>query len=197
MYIPYFRREGRRNIKLTDGRYKLLAIDNTYKDSHGGEFKKLKENYTFLLADDTLYRNFLNSISDINESTIRNNINYKLKHYREFSFKELMENLSLEESKREYKHILETNTNYDEFKLLKINISRFNLVFNILNKIKNINSSFEVEYDKFLALLDKELSYKFNSEIVRKIENNFNSGMHFHTFSTILEKQLKGAIYEI
>ena len=195
---------GRKNIKLDndDGKYKLFNANSS--DSHKTEFERLRENYLFLLLNSSVNNMFLKSIPDdytsnpfFNESKIRNDINYKLIYYREFSFKELKLNRTLDECNIEYKNILDRNSTHDEFKLLEINIDRFNLLFHILNKIKNINSDFEVEYDKFLNNLETEISYKFKKEILRKVENSFNSNMNFHTLSTILEKQFKGAIYEL
>ncbi|MBL0703612.1 MAG: hypothetical protein JJV95_06500 [Sulfurospirillum sp.] len=102
-FIPsYGRGQGRRNIKLdTDGKYKLLSISNAYKDSHGGELKKIKENYSFLLLDSTQNNNFLRAISNINESQIRNKVNYQLTHFKELSLKKFYNNISLEECKFE------------------------------------------------------------------------------------------------
>ncbi|MBL0686721.1 MAG: hypothetical protein JJV94_02710 [Sulfurospirillum sp.] len=195
-FIPsYGRGQGRRNIKLdTDGKYKLLSISNAYKDSHGGELKKIKENYSFLLLDSTQNNNFLRAISNINESQIRNKVNYQLTHFKELSLKKFYNNISLEECKFEYNNYCTHSTAHEEFKFLGINTDRFNLIFYMLNKIKNINSDFENKFINFEEILRDETRYKFSNDTMKIIENKLNANMNFHSISSILEKQIKGLL---
>jgi len=195
-FIPsYGRRQGRRNIKLdADGKYKLLSITNAYKDSHGGELKKIQENYSFLLLESTQNNNFLRAISNINESQIRNNVNYQLTHFKELSLKKFYDNISLEECKFEYNNYCTHSTTHEEFKLLGINADRFNLIFYMLNKIKNINNDFENKFINFEEILRDETRYRFSNDTMKTIENKLNTNMNFHSISNILEEQIKGLL---
>lgn len=193
-FFTFIPSDGRKNIYLAlDGKYKLTS-DNS-RDTHGSVFTKLKNNYSFLLLDSTANKNYLNSILNVQESTIRNIVNYGLSHYRELSCQELKRNFGLEDCHKDYKD--SSNTANDEFKLLLINIDRFNLLFHILNQVKDINAVFEIEYNKFVEILNNETSYKFKNNILRNIENKFYTKMNFHTSSIVMEEQLKKAIYEL
>jgi len=185
----------KRNIKLENGLYKLYT--SVPRNEHIGEANKFKENYTFLLSNTTENHKYLKAISTINESNIRNIVNYQLKHYREFSFNEFKLGIDFEECYTEYENYLVNNTQNEEFKLLGINNDKFNLIFHLLNYVEKTNEVFELEFTLFKNKLEKEISYTFSNDILKIIENKLNKKMKFHTISNILEKQIKGLLNEL
>jgi hypothetical protein len=175
VFIPSYGRKGRKAIKLEDENYQLLDIENRYRDSHKGELQKLRENYDFLL--DLSNQNFLNAILDIDESSIRNKINYQLNHYKEIAMSNVTDSLSIEKCLEEHKNSIQSRSSiYDEFKLLYINRDRFNLLFDLLNGIKDINEVFEIEYQNF--------------------KTNF-SNLNLEQVSQIVKKQFDGVLHEL
>ena len=81
-----------------------------------------------------------------------------------------------------------------EFKLLKINRSRFELLFHILKQIKETNTDFGIEYNKFMLEIEREITYKFKKETIRRVENYFNKNMKFNMISSVLIEELEGLI---
>jgi len=186
--VPEFKR---RNIYLdsSDNEYKSSTSQD--RDIHKAEFEKLRENYIFLLEDYTINSSFRKAIPDdytsppyFNESYIRNNINYKLSHYRELTFNDFKEGYHISDCIKRCNG--NNNIGIDEFKLLDINNSRFNLLFDIIGRIKDNNSHFENKYNIFLEVLKD-----------RFIENYYHTNIHFHKISENLKRNLKGWLNEL
>ncbi len=189
------RNQGRKNIKLNSGIFTLLNITQQYNDSHGGEFMKFRENYDFLLLESSEnQRKFLYAINPLNESELRNNINYKFEYFNELTQKYFKVNYDFEKAYETYTmNISANNTNQDvEFNLLCINNHRFNLLFYILNGIKADNENFAIPFENLLRLFNDELNYKFSNNLIRIFENYNDKKKNFHTISLALEKQFKG-----
>lgn len=196
VFIPLFgKSKGRKNIQRVSSVFTLIDTANKYADSHAGELLKFKENYNFLLANSTKYSRFLYSISTLNESEIRNNINYRLDFYNELMSKSFKSGLNFQECHLLYKSISngtnKTQTVCDEFTLLRINNDRFGLIFNILNRISEKNSNFEEPYSKLLSNITSEIKYNTNYKILRVLKNYMDDKKNFHTVSTHLEKQIE------
>lgn len=186
-----------KNIKFNNGAYTLLGTSGN--DSHKKELQELRNNYIFLAGGSLSDIKFLNSLPDdysiqphFNESSMRNNINYTLLYFQEFSTDEITYNIKIDDCKKDY--FFNKNVTLEEFKLLKINKSRFELLFYILKQIRAINNNFEIEYNKFILGIEKEITYKFKNEAIRKVENHFNKNMKFSMISSTLIEELKGLI---
>lgn len=186
-----------KNIKFNNGAYTLLSTSGS--DSHKKELQEFRNNYIFLAGGSLSDIKFLNSLPDdysthshFNESSMRNDINYTLLYFQEFSTDEIRYNTKIDDCKKDY--FFNKNVTLEEFKLLKINKSRFELLFYILKQIKGINNNFEIEYNKFILAIEKEITYKFKNETIRKIENHFNKNMKFSMISSTLIEELKGLI---
>lgn len=195
VYIPAFSRDGRKNIQINSGIFTLLDITNQYRDSHAGELKKFKENYNFLLLESVEnQKKFLYAINSLNESELRNNINYKFEYFNELTQKYFKVNYDFEKAYETYTmNISANNTNQDvEFNLLCINNHRFNLLFHILNGIKADNENFAIPFENLLRLFNDELNYKFSNNLIRIFENYNDKKKNFHTISLALEQQFKG-----
>lgn len=196
VYIPEFgRKKGRKNIQLNSSTFSLLDVTNPYRDSHAGELKKFKENYDFLLLEPSENRKkFLYAINALDESELRNSINYKLEYFNELAQKKFKINYDFEKAYETYTmNISANNSNQDiEFNLLCINNHRFNLLFHIVNGIKVDNENFAIPFENLLNLFNDELTYKFSNNLIRIFENYNDKKKNFHTISLALEKQFKG-----
>jgi len=184
VYIPSFGRKGRKNVKLDyeDNQYKLLDIENIYRDSHKGELKKLKENYIVLIGT-----KFSSSILDINESQIRNEINYTFNYYKEFD-NNFRNDINIIRCQTEYKNNTST---IEEFKLLKINDNRFELIFHLFDNIKNENKIFENCLNELNLNFEDSLIYKYDNSYMKHIESIFKKNT-FHIPSKLIHTQFKG-----
>ena len=191
-------KQGRRYIYLdNDGNFKLTSCPSGYTDSHGGELKKFKDNYSFLLSNSTVYNKFIAGLaSNYPESTIRGDINYKLEHYKElsdFSFRNNLDFNKCKEIYRNYKNLQMSNTE-KEFKMLIINRSRLELIFYILKEIKKTNSYFESEFDIFVEKVESQISYITKNEVLKYFNNKLNSNIKFHPITEMLKSEIKGLI---
>ena len=186
-----------KNIKFNNGNYTLLSTSGT--DSHKKELQELRSNYIFLAGGSLAENKFLNSLPDdysinphFNESTIRNDINYTLFYFQEFSTNEIKYEIKIDDCKKDY--FFNNQVSLKEFKLLKINRSRFELLFHILKQIKETNTDFGIEYNKFMLEIEREITYKFKKETIRRVENYFNKNMKFNMISSVLIEELEGLI---
>ena len=186
----FLRFNGIKNIQLDsiDNQYKLMTTNSS--DTHKKELEKLRENYTFLITDisyriaipdDYAIRPFFN------ESKVRNDINYTLYYYKEFDNK-FCENINIFQCREDYSTY---NLTFDEFKLLQINNSRFDLIFELLDSIKKDNEVFEMKFDSFLNTLSDNMIFKYDNQYLKYIENFFRENK-FHISSEIVHNQFKG-----
>jgi len=186
----FLRFNGIKNIQLDsiDNQYKLITTNSS--NTHTKELTKLRENYTFLITND----NYRIAIPDdyqvrpfFNESKVRNDINYTLYYYKEFDNK-FCENINIFQCREDYSTY---NLTFDEFKLLQINNSRFDLIFELLDSIKKDNEVFEMKFDSFLNTLSDNMIFKYDNQYLKYIENFFRENK-FHISSEIVHNQFKG-----
>jgi len=185
----FVRFEGMKNIQLdNDNKYKLMNTNSS--DNHKKELEKLRENYSFLLPnlryklaipDDYSVRSFFN------ESKIRNDINYTLYYYKEFD-NDFKNNISIMKCQEEYKN---NTSSVEEFKLLKISDNRFELIFHLLDNIKNENEIFENRLNKLNLNFKDSLIYKYDNSYIKYIESIFKKNT-FHIPSKLIHTQFKG-----
>ena len=123
---------------------------------------------------------------------MRNDINYTLFYFQEFSTNEIKYEIKIDDCKKDY--FFNNQVSLKEFKLLKINRSRFELLFHILKQIKETNTDFGIEYNKFMLEIEREITYKFKKETIRRVENYFNKNMKFNMISSVLIEELEGLI---
>lgn len=67
-------------------------------------------------------------------------------------------------------------------------------MFHILKQIKETNTDFGIEYNKFMLEIEREITYKFKKETIRRVENYFNKNMKFNMISSVLIEELEGLI---
>lgn len=192
-------RGGRRYIYLDqlDGNFKLISCPSNYTDSHGGEIKKFKENYDFLLLDSTQNNRYIVGLANnYKESQIRNDVNYKLEHYKELNNSSFKIGLNFDDCKNIYDNYntLSITSIQQELKMIVINKSRFELLFYILNEVKKTNNLFEIEYNELTEKIKKQITYGTKNEILKYLINRYNSNIKFHPVSEMLKLELEGLI---
>lgn len=162
--------------------------DNNGESSHLREFKQLKNNFSYLkiLEDkklkllfdvvkidnkDTLFKFTIDN--EIKESEIRNEINYRLKYY-----KEIEQNQKLKQINANFYQLI-LNGKVCLFKdnralnLVIINQKRFLFLNILINNIKKINPAFKLK----LQRLEQKLTSKYSDE--------------FHNVHQIIKQQIE------
>ena len=181
---------GIKNIRLdlSDNQYKLYKTNSS--DTHKKELEKLRENYIFLISNIT-YRMAIpddyHTQPFFNESKVRNDINYTLKFYREFENK-FSENINISQCQDNYNT---DDSTLDEFKLLKINNSRFDLIFHLLRTIKDDNEIFESKYNNLMNTLNHKMIFKYKNKYLKYIKYIFKKNK-FHIPNEKINNQFKG-----
>jgi len=165
-----------KNIKYNNANllYNIPETNNG-ETSHLREFKKLKNNFSYIktwdniklqtLLDiinvknkDTLFKYTIDN--DIKESEIRNEINYRLHHYKEIE----LEQKAVLFNQKVYTLIITDKAcrciNYPSFELLQINQKRFLFLSIFIKEIIKINPAFKLK----LKRLNEHLEMKYNNE---------------------------------
>lgn len=160
-----------------DKNYKMYNVphNNNGESSHLREFKQLKNNFSYLkiledkklkpLCDivkvdnkDTLFKFTIDN--EIKESEIRNEINYRLKYYKEIEQNEKQKEIYT----KFYQLILNDKISLLKdnraFNLIQINQKRLLFLNIVINEIKNINPAFKLK----LQRLYKKLTSKYDDE---------------------------------
>lgn len=183
-----------KKIEYADNVYRLLSASGG--DTHKQEFIKLRENYLFLMTNNK----YKSSIPDdyqnrpfYNESKVRNDVNYGLEHYNEFE-KQITSGFTTNEFLEKYNN---NDFEREEFKLLEKNLSRLKLLIDILNKIKDTNTTFELPYETFINNFKVNSKYKFQNEIFKFFEHKYNGNKQFHCVSPVLINEIKEMTNEI
>jgi hypothetical protein len=165
--------------------------NNNGETSHLREFKKLKSNFSYIKTwNDIKLQNLLDIIqvknkdllfkytidNEIKESEIRNEINYRLYHYKE---------IELEQKARLFNqkiyNLITTNkqcryNNYPSFELLQINQKRFLFLSILIKEIIQVNPAFKLK----LRRLNESLELKYNNK--------------FHNVNIHIKNSIKGLL---
>lgn len=165
--------------------------DNNGETSHLREFKKLKSNFSYIKTwDNTKLKNLLDIVqvknkdllfkytidNEIKESEIRNEINYRLHHYKEIELEQKVRLFN----KKVY-NLITTNkqcrcSNYPSFELLQINQKRFLFLSILIKEIIQVNPALKLK----LKRLNKYLELKYNNE--------------FHNVNIHIKDSIKGLL---
>jgi len=181
-----------KNIKYNSAN-SLYTIpeNNNGEASHLREFKKLKNNFSYIKTwNNAKLQNLLNIVevknkdilfkytidNEIQESEIRNEINYRLHHYKEI---ELGQKAILFNQK--VYNLIITNRacrciNYPPFELLQINQKRFLFLSVFVREMINNNPAFKLK----LKRLNENLELKYNNE--------------FHNVNIDIQNSIKGLL---
>jgi len=191
----FTRIDGIKNIYLdiSTNKYILININTNSRDTHKKELEKLRENYLVFITD-TKYRK---AIPDdytrrpfFNESKIRNDINYTLKYYKEFDSL-FYENIDIKNCKIDYTKY--KNFSINEFRILEINNSRFQLSFDILSIIQQNNSTFKEKYNEFITQLRYKMMIEDTNQFFRYFKY-FIKKEKFHISSKKITIQFEGLL---
>lgn len=177
-FFMYKRENFNKNITYHKNN-KLYNVPNPNhgESSHLREFIKLKNNFAYIKTwNDSKLQSLLDIINvenkdllfkytidnDIKESEIRNEINYRLKHYKEIESNS-KKNIS-------YKKIYDKVINDDfclfkderAFNLVQINQKRFLFLSIFVKEIKDINPSFKIKLKRMGAKLEQKYDNEFH-----------------------------------
>jgi len=175
-FFMYKSKNFNKNIKYNKiNKLYTVPANNNGETSHLREFKKLKNNFSYIKTwNDVKIKPLLNCINiqdkdlffkytidnDIKESEIRNEINYRLRFYKdiEYSQRKTIFYYSI------YKKIINDNfCNLKEkraFNLVQINQKRFLFLEIFIKEIINNNPAFKIK----LQRLNDHLETKYNNE---------------------------------
>jgi len=175
-FFMYKNNSFNKNIKYNkDNKLYTIPMTNNGETSHLREFKKLKNNFSYIKTwNDNKIRPLLDIINienknllfkytidnDIKESEIRNEINYRLKSYKEIEYNQRKNNFHY----NIYKKIINNNfcklKEQRAFNLIQINHKRFLFLQIFIKEIVNNNSAFKIKVQK----LDNKLEDKYANE---------------------------------
>ncbi len=176
-FFLYVRKDFNRNIIFNKTNYLYDFSRKNGDNSHKREFKKLKENFSYIKRDFNDNENLHQLLTitnsdnkemffkyvidnDIKESEIRNKINYQLKHYKNFILKETEK----VKYKEKYLEILESDyelldiKDNSVFSLLIINHKRICFLSILLSELENVNPSFKLKKERLLKFIDDKIN---------------------------------------
>lgn len=168
-----------------------VPSQNNGETSHLREFKKLKNNFSYIkMWDDEKLQDLLDLVkvenkdllfkytidNEIKESEIRNEINYRLKHYQEIEYNS-RKNIAYAKI---YNKIIHDNfcllKDKQAFNLVQVNQKRFLFLAIFIEEIRNINPAFKLKMER----LDKHLESKYMNE--------------FHNVNSHIRNSIKGLL---
>ena len=159
-----------------------VPTENNGETAHIREFKRLKDNFSYIKTwkdekinellshfsisnKDILFKYTIDN--EIKESEIRNEINYRLKNYNEI----ILDSKKQDCRKKIYNLLLTTyrcNCNkFKNFELVKINHYRMIFLSILIQEIKNHNPAFKTK----IVRLKEKLNIKYNQEFHDVNEN--------------------------
>jgi len=171
-----------------------IPQNNNNEASHLREFKKLKNNFSYIKTwNDTKLNELLDIINvenkdflfkytidnEIQESKIRNEINYKLRNYKEIEYNQ-KKNIQYYKM---YEKIISNEfcilKDERNFNLVQINQKRFLFLSILIKEIIVINPAFKIKLDR----LNKSLEQKYQTE--------------FHNVNSNIKVSIQGLLNEL